>query len=157
MRKRIVGEPHGTANKVDRGWMNLEDRATVEVTSEAPEFPIESALRLDGGSGWRAAEAGNQLIRLLFDHPVSLQHIQLRFEEPTSERMQEFTLRWSSAQGGPAREIVRQQWNFSPAGSTVELEEYPLALEDVSVLELAIQPDVSRGKAVATLTSFRVR
>src|SRR5215217_166817 len=112
MRKRIVGEPHGTVNDVERGWMNLEDLATVEATSEAREFPIESVFRLDGGPGWRAAEAGNQLIRLLFDHPVSLQHIQLRFDEPTGERMQEFTLRWSPAQGGPAREIVRQQWNF---------------------------------------------
>ncbi len=157
MRKRIVGERHGTVDDADGGWMNLEDLVTVEATSEAPEFPIESAFRLDGGPGWRAAEAGNQLIRLLFDHPVSLRHIQLRFDEPTCERMQEFALRWSSAQGGPAREIVRQQWNFSPAASTAELEQYAVALEAVSVLELEIKPDVGRGKAVATLTSWRVR
>jgi hypothetical protein len=158
MRKRIAGETHGTVYEGDKGWMNLEDLATVEVTSEAPDFPIESAFRLDGGPGWSAAEAGTQLIRLLFDQPLSLQHIQLRFDEPTWERMQEFTLRWTSAQGGPAApEIVRQQWNFSPAGSTTELEDYAVSLEAVSVLELEIKPDVGRGKAVATLTSWRVR
>src|ERR687890_449939 len=122
MRKRIVGQPRRSIDEVDQEWMNLEDIATVEVTSEAPESPIESSFSLNSEAGWRAAEAGNQLIRLLFDHPVTLQHIQLRFDEPTCERTQEFTLRWSSAQGGPTREIVRQQWNFSPAGSTAELE-----------------------------------
>lgn len=36
MRKRIVGEPRGNATRVDEGWMNVEDLAAVEVTSEAP-------------------------------------------------------------------------------------------------------------------------
>jgi outer membrane receptor protein involved in Fe transport len=42
--------------------------------------------------------------------------------------------------GGPEKEIVRQQWNFSPAGSTTEIEDYAVDLDGVSVLELAIQP-----------------
>jgi len=50
--------------------------------------------------------------------------IQLRFVEPERERTQEFTIRWSSVDGGPAKEIVRQQWNFNPAGSTSEVEDY---------------------------------
>jgi hypothetical protein len=149
MRKRIVGQRHGIASQVDQRWMNLEDRATLEVTSEALDFPIESAFSLDSGAGWRAAEAGKQLIRLLFDHPVSIEHIELRFDEPTSERTQEFALRCASAQGGPAREIVRQQWNFSPAGSTTEREQ--------AVLELEIKPDVAGRQAIATLTSLRLR
>lgn len=157
MRKRLIRERPETTTPVSQGWMNLEDLATVEVTSEAAEFPIEAAFSPSNGSGWRSAGPGRQLIRLLFDNPVTLHHIQLRFDEPTSERMQEFTLCWSSAQGGPAREVVRQQWNFSPAGSTVELEEYPVSLKAVSVLELEIQPDVGRGTAIATLTSWRLR
>jgi hypothetical protein len=157
MRKRIASERQANASHVHDGWMNLEDVATVEVTSEAPESPIEGALTLNRGACWRAGKAGPQVIRLIFDNPVALHHIELRFDEPTSERMQEFTLRWSSAHGGEAREIVRQQWNFSPAGSTVEVEEYLVSLEAVSVLELEIEPDVGRGNAVATLTSLRVR
>jgi outer membrane receptor protein involved in Fe transport len=42
--------------------------------------------------------------------------------------------------GGPEKKIVRQQWNFSPAGSTTEIEDYAVDLDGVSVLELAIQP-----------------
>ena len=156
MRKRIVGHHRATTDTRD-GWMNLEDLASVEVTSETPEFPIEGAVTLHGQAGWHAAEPGVQTIRLLFDDPVSLQHIQLRFDEPDRERMQEFTLRWSSARGGAATDIVRQQWNFNPAGSTVEVEEYAVNLKEVSVVELVLDPDVGRGIAPATLTSWRLR
>jgi hypothetical protein len=104
----------------------------------------------------RAGAPGEQAIRIIFDHPVSLQHIHLRFNEPAAERTQEFTLRWSAAAGAGA-EIVRQQWTFSPAGSTTEIEEYAVDLPAVAVLELAIQPDVSRRDAVATLTCWWLR
>jgi hypothetical protein len=157
MRKRIVGlRPTSIDEVVKSGWINLEDLLTVEVTSEAPDFPIESALVLGGRTGWRAADAGEQTIRLVFDHPTSLHHIQLRFDDPAAERTQEFTLRWSSAEG-QTREIVHQQWNFSPAGSTFELEEYAVELNAVSVLELEINPDLGRTNAVASLTSLRLR
>ena len=54
------------------------------------------------------------------------------------------------------KEIVRQQWNFSPAGSTSEIEEYKVALDGVATLELAIKPDLTRGEAPATLARWRV-
>src|SRR5258708_20699063 len=152
MRKRIVAphdaEPSGESGQ---GWLDLEQIATVEVTSEHPSFPVESALGSGVGPGWRAAQKGAQQIRIIFDEPASLHRIQLRFHEAECERTQEFTIRWSSAAGGPTREIVRQQWNFSPAGSTAEIEDYVVELEAVSVLELTIQPDLSRREAVATL------
>ena len=118
--------------------------------------PIEGALTLNRQAGWRAAGPGVQTIRLLFDGPVSLRYIQLRFDEANRERMQEFTLRWSSARRCSER-IVSQRWNFSPAGSTVEVEEYAVNLKEVSVVELEIEPDVGRGIAPATLTSWRLR
>jgi hypothetical protein len=55
------------------------------------------------------------------------------------------------------QDIVRQQWNFNPAGSTVEVEEYAVNLKEVSVVELEVDPDVGRGIAAATLTSWRLR
>lgn len=67
--------------------------------------------------------------------------------------MQEFTLRWSSVSGGQ-KEIVRQQWNFSPAGSTSEVEDYEVNLDDVSVLELVIKPDLLHQEAPATLAAW---
>jgi hypothetical protein len=72
------------------------------------------------------------------------------------ERTQEFILRWSSESGGSSTEIVRQQWNFSPTGSTPEIEHYVVDLDAVSVLELAIRPDLRRPEAVASLASLRL-
>ena len=157
MRKRIVrqsavqSEP-GSAET----WLNLEQIVTVEVTSEDPEFPIESVFDGDSQLGWRALEKGNQRIRLFFDQPISVKRIRLRFVETEVARTQEFTLGWSGGQGGRSREIVRQQWNFSPAGSTSEVEEYQTNLDGVAVLELAIQPDLQGGDARATLAEWRI-
>jgi len=106
--------------------------------------------------GWRAADSGAQTIRLSFDKPQRLTRILLVFEETDTERTQEFVLRWSGDGGRSFREIVRQQWNFSPPNTTREIEEYPVQLSDVTVLELVIVPDISRGTACASLKSLRV-
>jgi hypothetical protein len=136
-------------------WLDLEEVATVEVTSEDPNFPIESALAARESPGWRAAERGKQIVRIVFDKPRPLRRIRLEFSEAEIERTQEFTLRWSRA-GGPFREIVRQQWSFSPQGSTSEIEDYQVDLDSVSVLELTLKPDLSPNNAVATLAMWRM-
>ena len=82
--------------------------------------------------------------------------MELRFREADYERTQEFILRWSSESGGSAIEIVRQQWTFSPTGATTEIEHYVVDLDAVSVLELAIRPDLRRPEAVASLASLRL-
>jgi hypothetical protein len=94
-------------------------------------------------------------VRLRFDEPQRLQRIRLQFEETQQARSQEFVLRWSG-EGEGFREIVRQQWNFSPSGSTTESENYVVALAGVSVLELCITPDKSGGDARASLAELRV-
>jgi hypothetical protein len=106
--------------------------------------------------GWRAADSGTQTIRLIFGEPQKLTRISLVFEETATARTQEFVLRWSADGGHSFREIVRQQFNFSPPNTTREIEEYNLQLSDVTVLELVIVPDISRGAACASLKSLHV-
>jgi hypothetical protein len=65
-------------------------------------------------------------------------------------------LRWSADGGNSFREIVRQQWNFSPPETIREVEEYQVALASVTVLELIIVPNVSGGSARASLKSLRL-
>jgi uncharacterized protein (DUF736 family) len=156
MRKRVVHTDRGADRPgSDERWIDLAQIATVEVTSEDPNFPVESVFA-DAGSGWRASQKGEQQIRLIFDQPQSVHRIQLQFSEPERERMQEFTVRWSSSEGGRPKEIVRQQWNFSPAGSTTEVEDYEVDLNGVSELELVITPDLTHHEASATLAAWRV-
>jgi hypothetical protein len=92
---------------------------------------------------------------LVFDEPQELKRISLIFEEREIVRTQEFTLRASTSPGRPFREIVRQQWNFSPPTSTREIEEYCVELSDITALELTIVPDISGGTARASLKSLR--
>lgn len=156
MRKRIIAPVQQETPSPDQGWLNLDELAEVEVTSEDAAHPIESALLLGGRSGWRATGPGKQTIRLLFTSPQRLRRIWLSFVETRIERTQEYVLRWSADGGQSYREIVRQQWNFSPQGATYETEDHHVELPAVSVLELSIIPDTSGGKAVASLAQLRL-
>jgi hypothetical protein len=156
MRKRVTGS-NAPVGATDQEWLRLEEIAMVEVTSEQTDFPIEAALASTEGQGWRAGENGEQSIRLIFDEPVSIRQMRLVFLDASSERMQEFCLRWSSSAGSTNREIVRQQWNFGSASAATEIENYVVDLADVSSLELTIRPDINDESAVATLKSWRLR
>ena len=157
MRKRILGPSKVSGRpQTGQGWLDLEQIATIEVTSEEPDFPIECVFNSEDGGGWRASQQGLQQIRIIFDQPITVRRIQLHFLEPLLERTQEFSVQWSSAEGGPPKEIIRQQWNFSPTGSTHEIEDYEVSLDGVAVLELAITPDLTRREAPATLAKWRV-
>ena len=155
MRKQVVRIPQ-IAAAWDQGWLDLNQAASVEVSSEDENYPIESALLEDEQRGWRAAEAGSQTIRLIFDTPQKLSRIFLAFEDSEASRMQEFVLRWSARVGQPFREIVRQQWNFSSPGAVREVEDYSVDLVNVGVLELIIVPDKSGGEAHASLAKLRI-
>ena len=54
------------------------------------------------------------------------------------------------------REIVRQQFNFSPPDTTTEREDYSVDLDSVTNLELLIIPDISGGHARARFTQLRI-
>lgn len=156
MRKQIINRSSREPVSTDRAWLDLERLAQVEVTSEETGQPVESALTTGGGPGWLAGEPGEQTIRLLFDEPQALRHIQLVFEEEKRERTQEFVLRWSGDSGRSYREILRQQYTFSPPGATREVEDYVVNLHGVTELELRIVPDISKGNARASLTLLRL-
>jgi hypothetical protein len=145
-----------TAPSRAEGSLDIERAAVVEITSEEKDYPIESAFISGDTRGWRAAEPGPQTIRLIFDQPQSLKLISLVFEENETARTQEFVLRWSSDGERSFREIVRQQWNFSPPKTIREVEEYQVELSNVTILELSIVPNTSGGPARASLKSLRL-
>jgi hypothetical protein len=156
MRKRIITPIQEETVFPDQDWLNLEELAEVEITSEDAAHPIEFALLPGRASGWRAAGPGKQTIRLLFASPQRLRRIWLNFVETHTERMQEYVLRWSPDNGQSFQEIVRQQWNFSPQGATSETEDHHVELPAVTVLELSIIPDISGGNAFASLAQLRL-
>ncbi|MBK9307392.1 MAG: carbohydrate-binding protein [Nitrospira sp.] len=156
MRKRILDSTQKQVVSDDSNWLNLDNLADVEVTSEDPARPIEAALLPNRSSGWRAGGLGEQTIRLLFSSPQRIRRIWLNFVESESERTQEYALRWSHDGGKTFRDIVRQQWNFSPQGSTRETEDHHVDLPGVTALELHIIPDIGGNSIPASLERMRV-
>jgi hypothetical protein len=156
MRKRVISDvPQADASP--RGdWLNLEDLAEVEISSEDAAHPIESALVPGGDSGWRASVPGKQTIRLLFAQPQTLRRIWLSFVETSVQRTQEYVLRCSADGGQSFRDIVRQQWNFSPDGANKQSEDHRVELAAVNVLELIITPDIGSDAAFASLAQLRI-
>jgi hypothetical protein len=156
MRKRIITPLEQETASSEDDWLDLASLAEVEVTSEDGAYPIEAALLPGHGSGWRAAAPGKQTIRLLFARPQRLKRICLSYVEPVTRRTQEYVLRWSADGGQSYREIVRQQWNFSPQDAISETEDHRVDLPAVTALELNIIPDMSGGNALASLARLRL-
>jgi len=156
MRKKLISAIRNTDAASKHEWLELERVARVEVSSEAEGYPVEGPLLNDGQRGWRASEPGIQTIRLLFDHPQTIQVIRLVFKEEESARTQEFVLRWLPEGTGNWKDVLRQQWNFSPPQTAIECEEYKVDLPSAGGLEITICPDISGGDTPASLESLQL-
>ncbi|MEO6807220.1 MAG: hypothetical protein ABI286_09160 [Edaphobacter sp.] len=158
MRKSIVSPSAVAQTPIDEVWRNLERIARVEISSEDASFPIEQALGKKETAGWRAAETGPQMIRLHFDEPLNIRRLRLHFVDKATERSQEFAV--FAGSGHELKEVVRQQWTFTPHGSTEEVEDYAVNLSGITTLELKIDPDRSHdpkmSHAYASLQSLKL-
>jgi hypothetical protein len=158
MRKSIVSPSAVTATPISDLWRDLERIARVEISSEDEQFPIEHALGKKETTGWRAAGTGPQLIRLHFDEPIGIKRLRLHFLDRAAERSQEFAI--FAGTGSELKEVVRQQWSFSPNGSTEEIEDYAVNLSGITTLEVRIDPDRShdpkQSQNYASLQSLKL-
>jgi hypothetical protein len=158
MRKTMISPSPENIPSSGLNFLDLDQLALVEFTSECPEHPVESALRLteESGAGWRAASSGEQTLRVVFDQPCAIERIFLEFEERQQARTQEFVLLGLMDNESAYREILRQQYHFSPPNTTQEIEHYEVKLNRLKALELRIIPDISGGDACATLKKLRL-
>jgi hypothetical protein len=117
VRKTILRHDIRPATSSSNEWFGVDAIAEIGVTSEAAAAPVENVLYPDREVGWRAGEPGSQIIRITFGGPTNIGRIQLAFSEPQFARTPEFTLHCVIA-GGERREVIRQQWTFSPRVST---------------------------------------
>ena len=141
----------------DEGWLDLGNSAQAELTSEDASHPFEGALTPGMGSGWRASEPGQQIVRLLFHTPLHVKRVHLVFHESEQPRTQVFSLRWcSDIQNKSWQDIVRQQFNFNPPDTVHEIEDYEVDLIGLKVLELSINPDISGRAAFASIAELRL-
>ena len=130
-------------------WLDLD--ALADVTIVIGGRRVDRRLRM-----WSADSPGEQLIEIRFHHPTSVSRMRVVSSEIEQSRTQEMTISASLDRGERHREVLRQQFNFSPNGATEEVEEYALQLEDVSAIQLRIVPSIDGRPAVARVTELRV-
>src|SRR3954451_10760700 len=119
LRKQIINENPKTQAPM-QGEIDVAAVATVLVTSEDPGHPIDHAFddrRGPGGSRWIAGEPGERTVILAFDSPQAIRRVALEVEEPEVDRTQELQLAVSADGGRTYRELLRQEYNFSPPGT----------------------------------------
>ncbi len=131
--------------------------ATVQASSEAVGHPISLVFGEAYGPGafhWRAAERGDQTVTVAFYQPAMIDRVIMDIEECDETRTQEVQLASSKDGGVTYRELVRQEFNFSPDGTTWEHEDWAVRQDQVTHLRLVIKPDKRRTDVFATLTSL---
>jgi hypothetical protein len=159
LRKQILTEwPMSSTPRT--GEKEIAAIATVWVTSEAIDNPIDNAVdnrRGPGGSRWVAAEPGEQRLILAFDQPQTLRTITVEIEEPAVSRTQELQVAVSTDSGQTFQELRRQEYTFSPPGTTFEREEWTITVDGVTHLQIVIIPDKGGKPCRATLTTLALR
>jgi F5/8 type C domain len=158
LRKQIL-TTHRTTSGRGAAEKDIAAVATVLVSSEDPRHPIDYAFdgqRGPGASRWIAAQSGEQTLMLAFDTPQTIRRILVEVEEPSISRTQEMAVSISQDGGQTYRELVRQEYNFSPPGTTLEHEEWSIDAHAISHLQLRIKPDKGGRAGHATLTMLAV-
>jgi len=159
LRKQIIrSQPEDTAPTP--GGIDIAAVATVLVTSEDADHPIDHAfddLRSPGGSRWIAGVLGEQTVILAFDSPRAIRRVAVEIEELEVARTQELQLAVSRDGGQTYREVLRQEYNFSPPGTTFEREDWAVLAAGVTHLRLVIRPDKGGKSCRATVTSLVLR
>jgi hypothetical protein len=158
LRKQVLAHPATTEAHPDA--LPVADIATVLVTSETPDHPIDHVFdgrRGPGGTRWVAEKPGEQTVILAFDVPQRIRKVTMEIEEKAVSRTQEVALAVSNDGGQKYRELVRQEFNFSPPDTTFEREEWTIAADLVTHLRLWIKPDKGAKPCTATLTSLALQ
>lgn len=159
MRKQIL-KSNGAKPAPFPGELDVALLATLAVTSESADHPVENIFdnrRGPGGSRWVAGTPGEQTLLLAFDAPQNIRQVSLEVEEMWDSRTQELQLAVSQDGGNTYRELLRQEFNFAPPGTTFEREEWVIAAEQVTHLRLCIKPDKGNRPCRASLTTLSLR
>jgi hypothetical protein len=155
LRKQVISTSSSPPARSE-GAKDIPKLATVLVTSEDAEHPIDRIFDGERGRGatrWIAAGTGEQTVILAFDAPQTIRTIVIEVEETSVSRTQEIVLAVSDDGGQAYRNLVRQEYNFSPPGTTFEHEEWSVNVHDATHLRIGIKPDNGDKACRATLTT----
>jgi hypothetical protein len=156
-KRRLEDDAATSASASDE--IDIPGCATIAYSSENPAHPVEHML--DGRSGpgatrWISARPDTvERVVVEFDHPQAISRLVYEVEEAMRERTQEVRVEVSEDGGRTYRQILVQEYTFSPGGATYQREEQRLNPLQASHLRLTIVPH-KNGSGTATLTTLRL-
>ncbi|MFZ0501748.1 MAG: discoidin domain-containing protein [Steroidobacteraceae bacterium] len=158
LRKRLMSEASSPPARRP-GEIDIANSATLVYSSENPDHPVEHLIDGQCGRGstrWTSARPNEtERIVLEFDRPQRISCLVYEVEECLQERTQEVRVEVSTDNGRSHRQVLVQEYVFSPQGATFQHEELRLDLPAITHLSLTIVPNKS-GSGVASLTSLRL-
>jgi hypothetical protein len=156
VRKRLLG---AAARAMAADEIEIARCATILFSSERPDHPVEHLLDGSsgpGGSRWIAGSADEtEEIVVEFDRPQPVSRLVYEVEERERERTQEVRVEVSEDGGRSWRQILAQEYNFSPRGATFQHQDQRFERRRASHLRLLIVPN-KNGSGAATLTTLRL-
>lgn len=158
IRKRLMSDesslPGARAGEID-----IARHAALAYCSEDPNHPLEHLVDRHFGPGatrWASARLDvTEYIVLEFDHVQRVSRLIYEVEELRERRTQEVRVEVWSDRDRTYRQVLVQDYNFSPQGATFEHEDVQLDLPAISHMRLTIVPNKG-GSGIATLTSLRL-
>lgn len=154
--KRIIKASFAATGAQGHQALDIPALATILVTSEDAAHPVDyifSPQHEQKRQGWVAEAPGEQCLILDFDKPQTLRCISIVIHEEERARSQELTVSVSDDGGKTYRHLFRQEFNFSPPGTTCEKESWTVSENHVTHLCFWIKPDKGGGDAKARMTS----
>jgi len=158
LRKRPLEAEAATSARA-AGEIDIAGCATIAYSSEDPAHPVEHMLDGRNGPGatcWVSARPDVvEHIVIEFDRPQPIARLVYEVEETLQERTQEVRVEVSEDGAQSYRQILVQEYNFSPRGATYQREEQRFNLRQVTHLRLTLVPNKS-GSGTASLTALRL-
>ncbi len=158
IRKRLISE-QGSVPSERPGEIDIASHTTLGYSSEDSDHPVEYLIDKHFGQGatrWASARPNTtEYIVLEFDHAQKVSRIIYEVEECRQERTQEVRVEVWDDHVRTYRQVLVQEYTFSPQGATFEHEDVQLDLPAITHLRLTIVPNKG-GSGVATLTSLRL-
>jgi F5/8 type C domain len=157
LRKRLLEADAATSTRA-ADEIDIAGSATIAYSSENTSHPVE--LLLDGRSGpgarrWISTRPDTiEHMIVEFDQPQAISRLVYEVEEAERERTQEVRVEASEDGGRTYRQILVQEFAFSPGGATYQREDQRFNLHQISHLRFTISPNKS-GSGTATLTALR--
>ncbi len=158
LRKRPLEADAATSARA-AGEIDIAGCATIAYSSEDPAHPVGHMLdgrRGPGATRWISARPDTvEHIVVEFDRPQAISRLVYEVEEAMRQRTQEVRVEVSEDGGRSYRQILVQEYNFSPGGATYQREEQRFNLRQVTHLRLTVAPNKS-GSGTASLTALRL-